>query len=86
MAYLQKMSASYYPDAWHAIEEHGANDTIQRDDMLLRQVHIHYEGDTAIITGAYSASGISIDVEGAQVNIRTSSIYPTGMNFRCHTP
>lgn len=77
MTYLQKMSATYYPEAWHAVEEHGANDTVRRDDMLLRQVYIHYAGDTAIVTGAYSASGINIDVEGAQVNIRTSSIYPT---------
>ena len=54
MTYLQKMSATYYPEAWHAVEEHGANDTVRRDDMLLRQVYIHYAGDTAIVTGAYS--------------------------------
>lgn len=25
MTYLQKMSATYYPEAWHAVEEHDAN-------------------------------------------------------------
>ncbi len=77
MAYLQKTSTTLYSEAWHAIEGHGSNDTVRRDDMLLRQIHIHYDADTAIVTGAYSGSSLYIDVEGAQVNVSTSSIYPT---------
>lgn len=78
MAYLQKMSSvSYYHQGRHAIEGHGSNDTIRRDDMLLRQIHIHYDADTAIVTGAHSESSLYIDVQGAQVNVSTSSIYPT---------
>lgn len=77
MAYLQKMSSTAYYQGQHAIENHGSNDTVRRDDMLLRQIHIHYEGDTAIVTGAYSGSGLNVGVQGAQVNVSTSSIYPT---------
>lgn len=77
MAYLQKMSDSYYPTtSLHAIEEHGANDTIRRDDMLMRQIHIHYVEDTAIVTGAYSQSGLDVDVLGSDVSIRCGDLYP----------
>lgn len=76
MAYLQKISNTYYTDANYAIDHHGANDTIRREDMLLRQVHIHYQGDTAIVIGAYSQSGLDVDVRGAQVSICCGDLHP----------
>lgn len=77
-AYMARIQKQYTVPSLYASRHTNLYDSVlHREDISLQRIHIHYEGDTAIIIGASSGSEFTVKTDKAHVTITANGIHPT---------